>query len=110
MSYFPTDIPFMSPEELKANGIKISGSEEPNNSKLKPCPFCGKDAVVIIVNNKTQCKNDGSVIFGVTYKIGCPDCEIKFAANSLFIPKKDGNIETVENGYKMVADAWNRRI
>lgn len=34
MSYFPTDIPFMSEEELKANGIKVNCSEKPNGSKL----------------------------------------------------------------------------
>lgn len=27
MSYFPCDIPFMSPEELEANGIKIHKDE-----------------------------------------------------------------------------------
>ena len=42
MSYFPTDIPFMSEEELKANGIKVNCSEKPNSLKLKPCPFCGQ--------------------------------------------------------------------
>ena len=37
MSYFPTDIPYMSEEELKENGIKVNCSDKPNNS----CKWCG---------------------------------------------------------------------
>ena len=59
MSYFPSDISFMSEEELKANGIRIpkskderAGTEqgrrerEMSNAELKPCPFCGGEAEV----------------------------------------------------------------
>lgn len=128
MSYFPTDIPFMSEEELKANGIKvncfmsegelkangakINCSEKPNNSKLRRCPFCGKEAKVGICGYAAR---DAATTYGVekffvaTYKVGCFDCDITFAYESKFEAKKDGGIEVIIDGYKMAAEKWNGR-
>lgn len=36
MSYFPCDIPFMSPEELEANGIKVFKNENKVNLNEGP--------------------------------------------------------------------------
>ena len=109
MSYFPTDIPFMSEEELKANGIKVNCSEKSNSSNLRRCPFCGKEAEIEMAGHEVRYPREGARGFAVTYKVGCSDCCIRFAADSLFIPIEDGSIVTVKDGYKIAVDAWNRR-
>ena len=90
MSYFPTDIPFMSEEELKANGIKINCSEKPNNSDLRKCPFCGGEARLI--------RNARRKIYGKDeYRVGvvarCNVCEARMFYGS----------------EKLAIEAWNRR-
>ena len=81
MSYFPTDIPFMSEEELKANGIKVNCSEKPNNSGLRKCPFCGSEHVV--------CTKP------TTWQVWCTDCKC-------IGPWKTERKDAIE--------AWNRRM
>lgn len=90
MSYFPTDIPFMSEEELKENGIKVNCSEKPNNSKLRECPFCGGEARLI--------RNARRKIYGKDeYRVGvvacCNVCEARMFYGS----------------EKLAIEAWNRR-
>ena len=111
MSYFPTDIPFMSEEELKENGIKVNCSEKPNNSGLRKCPFCDKEAKVKIYNyaKRTRRADGEEPYFAVTYKIGCFDCGVTFAYETEIEAKEDGSIEVVTDGYKIAADKWNRR-
>lgn len=48
MSYFPCDIPYMSKEELKANGIKIP-KDETQEQRCKGCKYLRYDNI---------CKND----------------------------------------------------
>lgn len=111
MSYFPTDIPFMSEEELKANGIKVNCSEKPNNSKLRRCPFCGKEAKVYIYGYaaKTRRMDGEEPYFVATYKIGCFDCGVTFAYETEIEAKEDGSTEVVTDGYQNAADRWNMR-
>ena len=90
MSYFPTDIPFMSEEELKENGIKVNCSEKPNNSGLRKCPFCDGEARLI--------RNARRKIYGKDeYRVGvvacCNVCEAKMFYGS----------------EKLAIEAWNRR-
>ena len=90
MSYFPTDIPFMSEEELKANGIKTNCSEKPNSSGLRKCPFCGGEARLI--------RNARRKIYGKDeYRVGvvacCNVCEARMFYGS----------------EKLAVEAWNRR-
>lgn len=91
MSYFPTDIPFMSEAELEANGIKVKGSEKPNNSSgLRKCPFCGGEARLI--------RNARRKIYGKDeYRVGvvacCDVCEARMFYGS----------------EKLAIEAWNRR-
>lgn len=90
MSYFPTDIPFMSEEELKANGIKVNCSGKPNNSGLRKCPFCGGEARLI--------RNARRKIYGKDeYRVGvvacCDVCEARMFYGS----------------EKLAIEAWNRR-
>ena len=90
MSYFPTDIPFMSEEELKANGIKVNCSEKPNNSKLKPCPFCGGEARLLL-NAKRKIYGKDEYRTGVV--ACCNVCEARMFYGS----------------EKLAIEAWNRR-
>ena len=90
MSYFPTDIPFMSEAELEANGIKVNCSEEPNSSGLRKCPFCGGEARLI--------RNARRKIYGKDeYRVGvvacCNVCEARMFYGS----------------EKLAIEAWNRR-
>ena len=111
MSYFPTDIPFMSEEELKANGIKVNSSEEPNSSGLQKCPFCGKAAKVKVCGHAVKTKRlDGEEpYFKVTYKLGCFDCDITFTHESQFEADANGKVKIIVDGYKVAAEKWNRR-
>lgn len=110
MSYFPTDIPFMSDEELKANGIRVNCSEKPNNSGLQKCPFCEKEATVRVANHKVVKPSEGGrPYFSVTYTLGCFDCGVTFAYESKFEPNKAGTITVLQDGFKEAAAKWNRR-
>jgi hypothetical protein len=110
MSYFPTDIPFMSDEELKANGIKVNCSEEPNNSGLQKCPFCSKEARVRVTNHKVVKPTEGGrPYFSVTYTLGCFDCGVTFAYESKFEPNNAGTVTITQDGYSVAAAKWNRR-
>ena len=62
MSYFPSDIPYMSEKELLENGIKIPKIEP----YLKPCPFC---------EGKARLVKDGEA-----YKVYCisPACDAQY--------------------------------
>lgn len=110
MSYFPTDIPFMSDEELKVNGIKVNCSEKPNNSGLQKCPFCGKEATVRIGREDViKPNNGGRSYFLATYTLGCFDCGVTFSYESKWEPNKAGAITVLQDGYKEAAAKWNRR-
>lgn len=110
MSYFPTDIPFMSEAELEANGIKTNCSEKPNNSLLDKCPFCGKEARVRMNNYRViNPSNGGKPYFVVTYTLGCFDCGVTFAYESYFEPNNTGTVTITQDGYKEAAKKWNRR-
>lgn len=110
MSYFPTDIPFMSEEELKENGIKVNCSEKPNNSGLQKCPFCGKEASVRITGHDVvKSRNGDGLCFVVTYRLGCFDCGVTFSHESKFEPNNAGTITITQDGYKEAAAKWNRR-
>ena len=90
MSYFPTDIPFMSEEELKANGIKINCSEKPNGSTLRRCPFCGGEARLLL-NAKRKIYGKDEYRTGVV--ACCNVCEARMFYGS----------------EKLAIEAWNRR-
>ena len=110
MSYFPTDIPFMSEEELKANGIEVNCSEKPNNSGLQKCPFCGKEARMRMTNYRVvNAPNGINPYFAVTYTLGCFDCGVKFSYESKFEPNNAGTVTITQDGYREAAEKWNRR-
>lgn len=86
MSYFPSDIPYMSEKELLENRIKIPKIEP----YLKPCPFCGGRAVLRSMNSNTFCKK---------YYVSC------YGGNNCELNVVTFNKNTPEAAVK----AWNRR-
>ena len=57
--------------------------------KLKPCPFCGGEAIL------RQCQNG----FNIWYRVRCKDCGIAQ--------------DSIGNGYyseSQAIEAWNRRV
>ena len=90
MSYFPSDIPYMSEKELLENGIKIPKIEP----YLKPCPFCGSKDV------KIYSYSDGGIC------VKCLDCYCQTHVCS------DYNIVGAkkQSAYETVVEAWNRRV
>lgn len=79
MSYFPSDISFMSHDELIENGIHI-----PKDSAIKKCPFCG---------NHAEIKRGGHG----GYYIRCSDYSECFCSTFIF--------NTLDEAMR----AWNRR-
>ena len=111
MSYFPTDIPYMSEEELKANGIEVGRSGKPNDLELRDCHFCSRPAKVRQRGHTavTNCPNGGKPYFVVTYSIGCFECGVFFTHESKFETTDNGGVKFFLDGYKIAADKWNKR-
>lgn len=61
--------------------------------KLKPCPFCGGKAKVVIQDRK-----DWREYYQTAF-IRCKDCWCR-----------TGNFETSDGYEKEMADVWNRRV
>lgn len=95
MSYFPTDVPYMNEEELKANGIKVNCSEKPNSSGLQKCPFCGCGA--------TLCEDEGA------YKVFCLGVHCDAQYGWCASEEQAVNGWNRRDGYKEAAEKWNRR-
>ena len=78
--------------------------------KLKPCPFCGKEAAFF---SKCCCPKAAA---GLTRKwefgVGCLACGIALPTTTYSFAvqmKKDGGIEIIEDDRQEAADTWNRR-
>lgn len=70
------------------------------NEKLKPCPFCGGEAVIKAVK-----KNDSFVIW-----CECKEC---IASTESYCPRTNKENEVLENIEKCknwAVKAWNRRV
>ena len=72
--------------------------------KLKPCPFCGKEAIC----KETSHGHSGAGVFLATFFVGCDDCKVGFTRQSQF-KLKGATVEFIHNGYKEASDHWNRR-
>ena len=76
--------------------------------KLKPCPFCGREAEIVLKSNG-YAPVDG--FFTQVHKIWCPHCGCQFNHdfNSVFIRNIDGEFIIKEDGLQQAKNAWNRR-
>jgi hypothetical protein len=74
-------------------------------NNLKPCPFCGKKAVV----QKISTGNNGSGVFTASFRIGCDSCKIGFVRESKFVLDKS-EVIFIHNGYEEVKELWNSRF
>lgn len=71
--------------------------------KLKPCPFCGRNATIAMVG-----KGMSSGTFTVDYEVGCDNCRIRFKRTTYILIKCGEPLVSVD-GYKECIDLWNRR-
>ena len=77
-----------------------------NNQELKPCPFCGGEAVFA-----TRSNNSGHHHVGFSFEINCKDCGIKLPKwyNVEFFLTESGEIDLLNDERKKAIEAWNRR-
>ena len=74
--------------------------------KLKPCPFCGGEAVFAVESYKSSHRD-----IGFNFTILCSGCHTRLPAEYSLTAKLDaqGCILITSDGRKSAADAWNRR-
>lgn len=77
------------------------------SKELKPCPFCGGEAMFLTVTNKSS-----HSAVGVMFEIKCTKCGTKFPKSyecEMYMDQ-DGGIRTgKDERMKAIAD-WNRRV
>ena len=75
--------------------------------KLKPCPFCGSEAVYFITGNYNRC-----VTNGWKFGIKCPNCMVALPKEDFTVTvdlTSSGGILFSTDERKKAADMWNRR-
>ena len=75
------------------------------DSNLKPCPFCGEEAV----SRQTSLGHSGDGRFTATIFVGCDRCHVGFHYESVF-RLNGASVEFILNGYEMASEKWNRRL
>ncbi len=78
----------------------------PEGFRLKPCPFCGGEAVFIPKSNHSS--NRG---IGCDFKIECQDCGVSMREmyKVEFRLTKGGFLNSYHDERKQAATIWNRR-
>ena len=75
--------------------------------KLKPCPFCGGDAILII---KEDCNWSTGTIKNL-FLVRCDQCQISTKYyDSRIWQDRDGEVHIERNGAECAIDIWNRRV
>lgn len=75
--------------------------------KLKPCPFCGGEAVYIIDKNYIRC-----TAHEWQFGIKCTNCMVELPVRDFIVTvgmKSNGEIVFTKDDRKKAADMWNRR-
>lgn len=73
-------------------------------NELKPCPFCGKKAIVWQKTGGYK----GSGEYTASFFIGCDSCRIGFARESIFV-LDCAEVSFTHNGYEEAEKLWNTR-
>lgn len=76
--------------------------------KLKPCPFCGKEAEFFVIDSKTY---DGGKAAEWSFSIHCTNCGVKNPHTYRLEAVLDKNAEFQFrlDERRVAADDWNRR-
>lgn len=67
--------------------------------ELKPCPFCGGEAVIKAVNKS----------YGLTIWCQCPKCGVRTEGYCHNTNNEDATIDNIENCKNRALEQWNRR-
>ena len=76
-------------------------------NELKPCPFCGGEAVFV---TRSIGHGGGCAIFD--FQISCTSCEVKVPESYgciEFYLDEYGEIKALKDGRPKALEAWNRR-
>lgn len=80
-------------------------------AELKPCPFCGEEAIFF---TKVSCPYaTGGLTRSWEFGVGCLTCGIALPKSTYRLSvqmTKDGSIEVIKDDRQEAADAWNRRV
>lgn len=70
------------------------------SEELKPCPFCGGEAVIKAVNRN----------YGLTIWCQCLKCDARTKGYCLDTNNEDATIDNIENCKNRALEQWNRRV
>ena len=85
-------------------------------SKLKPCPFCGSEAVGVRSKHESDRHLwDGTRIYRAKYSVRCFRCKARGSIASGWIwnvvyGQKPKNTVNPDDLRKQAIEAWNRRV
>lgn len=74
--------------------------------KLRKCPLCGHVASISECRRGTDNSNDS---FYISFRIRCIGCGLMSKQYTHSFKAIDGEVVTIEDGYKTAAEEWNRR-
>lgn len=76
------------------------------SERLKPCPFCGGNAIFLTITNKSS-----HSAVGVMFKIKCMKCgtELPKSYECEMYMDQDGGIRTGKDERTKATTDWNRR-
>lgn len=70
------------------------------SEELKPCPFCGGEAVIKAVNRN----------YGLTIWCQCQKCGARTEGYLPNTNNEDATIDSIENCKNRALEKWNRRV
>lgn len=75
--------------------------------ELKPCPFCGGEAEIAFIQNKTDQYHLPTL---VNLSIKCKSCGVEFCDGIVIPPFQRVPAKAVDDKLIELADKWNRRV
>ena len=79
--------------------------EQPNNLKLRPCPFCG--GIVKFRSDRAISDEQPVILFGIV----CSDCGVSLPhlGKIQFKLWDNGDVDIVRDDRQMMVDTWNAK-